>query len=100
MHNEVFADSIGEITVTGQTVRIDLVSLSPGDRDAAGQPLPVFRQRIVMPIEGFANSLDLMQRVLNGLIDAGAIKRVAAEAPAARAKDGVPIITTRSPNFG
>ncbi len=33
MHDELYADGIGEITVSGTTVRIDLVSLSPTERD-------------------------------------------------------------------
>jgi len=77
MHNEVYADGIGEITVTGATVRIDLVSLSPTERDTAGQPSSVFRQRIVMPVDAFANSFELMRRVVDGLVQAGAIKQTA-----------------------
>lgn len=78
MHNEVYSDGIGEITVSGSVVRIDLVSLSPTERDAANNPKPVFRQRIVMPIEAFANAADLVQKVLQGLVDAGAVTRTSA----------------------
>jgi hypothetical protein len=52
MRDDVFADGIGEITVTGTTVRIDLVSLSATERDADNKPKSVFRQRIVMPVAG------------------------------------------------
>ena len=75
MHNELYADGIGEITISGSTVRIDLVSLSPTERDASNAPKAVFRQRVVMSLESFANSADLMQQALQGLIDGGAIKR-------------------------
>lgn len=75
MHTEVFADGIGEITVSGSTVRIDLVSLSATERDAANNPRPVLRQRIVMTLDGFANSAELVQQVLQGLIEAGAVAR-------------------------
>jgi hypothetical protein len=75
MHNEIYADGIGEITVSGTTVRVDLVSLSPTERDPSNAPKPVFRQRIVMSVEGFANSVELMQKALQGLIEGGAIKR-------------------------
>jgi len=78
MHNEVYADGIGEITVTGHIVRIDLVSLSPTERDANNKPKPVLRQRIVMPIDAFANSTELMKSALAGLVEAGAIKMTAA----------------------
>ena len=75
MQNEIYADAIGEITITGPIVRIDLVSLSATQRDSAGQPVPEFRQRIVMSIEGFANSYEVLQKAMNGLLDAGAIRR-------------------------
>lgn len=78
MQDELYADGIGEITVSGTIVRIDLVSLSHTERDATGAPRPVFRQRIIMSVDGFANSVDLMQKALQGLVDGGAIRRVSA----------------------
>ncbi len=75
MADELYSDGIGEITVTGTIVRIDLVSLSPTERDSKGNPKPVFRQRIVMPIDAFANSVDVMDKALAGLVDAGAVRR-------------------------
>lgn len=74
MHAETYADGIGEITVTGHIVRIDLVSLSPTERDANNKPKAVLRQRIIMPIDAFANSTELMKSALNGLVEAGAVK--------------------------
>lgn len=94
MHNEVYSDGIGEITVSGSVVRIDLVSLSPTERDTQNHPKPVFRQRIVMPIDVFANAAELMQKVLQGLVDAGAVTRTAV-APVANAID-----QARSPQRG
>lgn len=75
MQGELYADAIGEITVTGTIVRIDLVSLSTSMRDDRGQLVPEHRQRIVMSLEGFANSFDVIQKAMNGLIQAGAIRR-------------------------
>lgn len=75
MHNELYADAIGEITVTGGIVRIDLVSLSPTHKDASGQPVPELRQRVIMSMEGFANSFEVIQKAMHGLIEAGAIRR-------------------------
>ncbi len=77
MQEELYADAIGEITVTGTIIRIDLVSLSATLKDASNQPVPQLRQRVVMSIEGFANSFDVLQKAMNGLIEAGAVKRVA-----------------------
>jgi hypothetical protein len=76
MNSELYADGISEITVTGSIVRIDLMSLSASERDANNNPKPVFRQRIIMPVDAFANAVDLMQKALAGLVDAGAVRRI------------------------
>ncbi|MCE4226827.1 hypothetical protein HCU64_24105 [Methylobacterium sp. C25] len=75
MQDEVFADSIGEITVTGHTVRIDMASLSPTDRDSNNNPTLRFRMRVVMPVDGFANAVELMQKVVGSLADADLVAR-------------------------
>jgi len=96
MHDELYADGIGEITVSGTTVRIDLVSLSPTERDQNNAPKAVFRQRIVMSVEGFASSAELMQKALQGLIDGGAIHRTPAPGTAHHGPD---VRQNGSPNF-
>lgn len=101
MVNELYADGIGEITVTGTIVRIDLMSLSATERDASNNPRPVFRQRVIMPVDAFANAVDLMQNALAGLIEAGAVRRVADIKPLS-AGDAAPQPQTSvnvSPNF-
>jgi hypothetical protein len=75
MHDEVYTDGIDEIMVGGSIVRVDLVSLSPTERDANNAPKKVFRQRIIFSMEGFANSVEVMQNALQGLVDAGVVKR-------------------------
>lgn len=99
MHNELYADGIGEITISGSTVRIDLVSLSPTERDASNAPKAVFRQRVVMSLENFANSAELMQKALQGLIDGGAIKRTNA-ADADLAEHDAPQGDSKATRFG
>jgi hypothetical protein len=86
MHAEVYTDGIDEITVGGAIVRVDLVSLSPTERDANNAPKKVFRQRLIFSVEAFANSVEVMQNALQGLVDAGVIKRTKAsgDAPTAR----------------
>lgn len=101
MREELYADGIGEITVTGTIVRIDLVSLSATEKDEKNAPKAVIRQRIVMPVDGFANAVDLMQKALNGLVEAGAVRRIgpAAEAmPAAAGAEPVVHAPPKSPN--
>lgn len=105
MHSEVFADGIGEITVTGHIVRIDLVSLTPGERNADGQPVSAFRQRIVMPLEGLKSAHELIGRVVEGMKSAGpAAKPAVAPVVVApiKAVDGTrqkPASGVGSPNF-
>ena len=81
MHAEVYTDGIDEITVGGAIVRVDLVSLSPIERDANNAPKKVFRQRLIFSIEAFANSVEVMQNALQGLVDAGVVKRTQTRAP-------------------
>jgi hypothetical protein len=81
MAPELFADGIGEITIIGTTVRIDLVSLSPQERDGAGNQQPVFRQRVVIPVDGFMNAFELLERVADQLVRAGAVEKREPPAP-------------------
>ncbi|HYD32473.1 MAG TPA: hypothetical protein VEB64_16645 [Azospirillaceae bacterium] len=92
MTSEVFADSIGEITVTGAIVRLDLFALSPTERDIDNNPRQVFRQRLILPIESFMSAYELMERVARELIDNGAVQR-SGNAPATPARPRA------SPNF-
>ncbi|MFH5927598.1 hypothetical protein [Roseomonas xinghualingensis] len=75
MQPELYSDGIGEITVSGSIVRVDLMSLSATERDANNTPKSVLRQRIIFSVEGFANSVDVMQKALQGLVDAGVVRR-------------------------
>ena len=111
MHEELFADGIGDIAVTGSVVRIDLVSLSPNERDAKGNPRAVFRQRVIMPLEGFVRMFGAVEQVMQKLVQSGIIERregpAEGAAPPAPARipgrtDGEtapPSVLPRSPNF-
>ncbi len=97
MHPELYSDGIGEITITGSIVRIDLVSLSTAERGGENNPKPVFRQRLIMSVEAFANSVEVMQKALRQLVETGAVKRLEAkEAPArtipSRAEERGPVL--------
>lgn len=101
MQDELYADGVGEITVTGSIVRINLVSLSATEKDGQGNPVAAHRQRVIMSIDGFANTVDLMQKALNGLIEAGAVRRVNAPVPSNVPAPGTaaPAPPNVSPNF-
>jgi hypothetical protein len=111
MHDELYTDGIGEITVSGTVVRVDLVSLSPTERDANNAPKSVFRQRLIFSLEGFANSVELMQKALQGLVEAGAVTQTQRRQPTASpvaltTPEPAPVVAEKprtanaSPNFG
>lgn len=83
MHTELYTDGIDEVTIGGSIVRVDLVSLSPTERDANNAPKKIFRQRLIFSAESFANSVEVMQTALQGLVDAGVIQRNQPKAPGA-----------------
>jgi len=85
MHDELYTDGVEEITVGGSIVRVDLVSLSPTERDANNAPKRVLRQRLIFSVEAFANSVDVMQNALQGLVDAGVVRRNQPRASSAEA---------------
>jgi len=87
MQEEIFADTIGEIHATKNVVRIDFVSLSPTERDANNNPKAVFKQRVVMPIDAFGNSAELIRRVMDGLIKSGTIRHQTPTIPTDSSKE-------------
>jgi hypothetical protein len=97
MHAELYSDGIDEITVSGTVVRVDLISLSPTERDANNTPKKVFRQRLIFSVEAFANSVEVMQKALKGLVNAGVITqaqpREGRGKPSALAGDGRETLT-------
>jgi hypothetical protein len=98
MIHELYSDGIGEITVSGSIVRVDLVSLSPTERDANNNPKSVLRQRLIFSVEGFSNSVDVMQKALQGLVDAGVVRRNPPRAASAEREPSTPSSVERSPN--
>src|ERR1700751_5155228 len=106
MHAELYTDGVEEITVGGSIVRVDLVSLSPTERDANNAPKRVFCQRLIFSVESFANSVDVMQKALQGLVEAGVVRRSPRGTPAGGAHTApstdyipsTPSVPSRSPN--
>ncbi len=101
--NEVFADGMGEITLSGGMVRIDLVTLSSEHKDDQGRPQLAVKQRIIMPPDGFLRSFSAMEDLVKKLMEAGLVKSREGEgtnpAPAASATIDPPE-PPKSPNFG
>ncbi len=70
----IFADSMGEITLSGGMVRIDLVTLVGSQSDPDNKPHLETTQRIVMPPDGFLRSFSSMETLVKQLVDAGLVK--------------------------
>ncbi len=71
---EFFADGIGEITLVGGMVRMDLVSLVGSQSEEENQPRLEKTHRIVMPPDGFLRSFSSMENLVKKLVDAGVVK--------------------------
>src|SRR5262245_37893793 len=101
MSDERYADGIGEVTLTGPVVRIDLVSFSATEKDDKKQPKPVFRERIVMPVDGFVRSFAIMAQVMQQLEKQGVIRRQAGDGAPAVVAPAAPAAATppKSSNF-
>lgn len=76
MNNEIFADAVSNIHITGNMVRIDLMSLQPHLKSENGQPVFDSSQRIIMPLEGFVNAFALQENVIKQLFAAGVLKKI------------------------
>lgn len=74
MNKEIFADGVSAVHVTGQLVRLDLMTLQPHLKSDNGQPVVEVNQRIIMPLEGFVQSLAVQEHIVKQLIEAGVLK--------------------------
>ena len=95
---DIFADGIGEITLAGGMVRMDLVTLVGSQKDEENKPRLEFAQRVVMPPDGFLRSFSAMENLVKQLIDAGLVKPRDGEQPASAEKPASGG-GSKSPNF-
>jgi len=72
---EFFADGIGEITLSGGMVRLDLVSLVGSQNDENDKPRLIAKRRIIMPPDGFLRSFSAMENLVKQLVDAGVVRQ-------------------------
>ncbi len=96
---DVFADGIGEITLSGGMVRMDFVTLVGSQNAEGNKPRLEFSQRIVMPPDGFLRSFSAMENLVKQLVDAGLVQaRDGANAPVAT-NSSAASGPAKSPNF-
>ena len=70
---EIFADGIGQIHFAGNMVRFDFMTLQPEENGKA--PVPRSNIRVIMPPQGFLNSFNSMQQLIDKLVEAGVLKK-------------------------
>jgi hypothetical protein len=75
MKQEIFADAIGGVHVTGNLVRIDLLTIQPHLKSDNGQPVVDISKRIIMPLEGFVQSFAVQEDIMKKLIEAGVLQK-------------------------
>ena len=75
MNREIFADGISAVHVTGNLVRIDLMTMQPQLKSKDGQPVVEVNKRIIMPLEGFVQSLAVQDNIIKQLVEAGLLKK-------------------------
>ena len=74
MNKEIFADGVGAIHVTGQLVRIDLITVQPHLKGDNGQEVVEVNNRLIMPLAGFVQSLAVQENIVKQLIAAGVLQ--------------------------
>lgn len=92
---EIYADTMGEITLAGGMVRIELVSLAAGQTKEGESPKFEPRARVVMSPDGFLRSFSAMENLVKQLVDAGLVKQKGNAA----AGDVAAGDSAKSPNF-
>ena len=74
MNREIFVDAISAVHVTDNLVRLDLMTLQPHLQSENGQPVVEVNQRLIMPLDGFVQSLAVQEELLKKLIAAGVLQ--------------------------
>jgi len=84
MEEQVYADDVGTITVTGPIVRFDLMIQSATEKDAQGKPKLVVQQRVIMPIDAFLRAAQKMQGSVQDMVKKGVIQRAPKDGASAK----------------
>ncbi len=99
---EIFADGVGEITLSGGMVRMDLFTIV-GKGDDDNTPQIRVKTRVILPPDGFLRSFTAMEDLVKKLVEAGVIKKrddiAASSDGTANARPPAPTAPPKSPNF-
>lgn len=89
MTNEIYADGISNVYVTGNVARLDLVTLQPHLQGEKGEPVFSTNHRVIMPLDAFVKAFMLQEETVKKMIAAGVLKKEE-PAPAVPAEQASP----------
>jgi hypothetical protein len=96
---DYFADTIGNMTVIGTTVRIEFVRIASVDPETK-QPIYESTHRLVMPIQGFNQSCDRQVALQKRLQHTGLMNPPPSPSSAASPDSASSVITAEAPSTG
>ncbi len=90
---EVYSDGIGKIHFLGGTIRLDLFSFTPADKDGE-DPIPTITERIIMSPNAFLASYESFVNMIQKLEDAGIVSKTASTG---ESKESAPVNVEKIP---
>ena len=75
MINEIFADGVSNIHITGNLARLDLVTLQPHLLGEKGEQVFSTNNRLILPLDAFMKLFQLQQETVQKMIEAGVLKK-------------------------
>ncbi len=78
-----FADTVLNIAITGNLVRLDLGTVLPVQTKDGKQELRATpTQQVVMPLDGFVRAFSMQEQLIKKLVADGVLKQPSAQQPA------------------
>jgi hypothetical protein len=96
---ELFTDGVLQLGFGRGAVRLDWYSISPDKMDQSGQPIRERTLRMITTPQGFVETLQQMQGLLQKLVEAGVVQLPKPQDPAEPAQGGGQTPPPVSPNF-
>jgi hypothetical protein len=72
---EIYADMVSAVHVTGNMIRIDLMTLQPQLKSDTGEPVFELTGRVILPLDAFAQGFRLQESIVQQLMEKGILIR-------------------------
>lgn len=72
---ETYADMVSAVHVTGNMIRIDLMTMQPHLKSEGGEPVFELSGRVLLPLEGFVQGFRIQEAIVAQLLENGVLKR-------------------------